>query len=90
MTLRHEPTISELMADPLVRSMMSADRVDPHALEAMLHSLAPRLATRRRPALAPRRQPLFDARATAPEVSLGQTAPMAKTARDICGSLCSW
>ena len=90
MTLRNEPTISELMADPLVRSMMSADHVDPHALEAMLYSLAPRLAKRRRPALAPRRQPLFDARAATPEVSLGQAAPMPKPSRDICGSICSW
>jgi hypothetical protein len=90
MTLRNEPTISELMADPLVRSMMSADRVDPHALEAMLHSLAPRIARRRRPALAYRPQPLFDARAAVPTVSPGQAAAAAKTPRDICGSICSW
>jgi hypothetical protein len=90
MTLRYEPTISELMADPLVRSMMSADRVDPHALEAMLYSLAPRFAGRRRSALAHRRQPPSDARAAAPTVSPGQAAPMAKTPRDICGSICSW
>jgi hypothetical protein len=90
MTLRYEPTISELMADPLVRSMMSADHVDPHALEAMLYSLAPRLAGRRGSELADRRRPFFDARAAAPTTLPRQVAPMARTPRDICGSLCSW
>lgn len=37
-----EPTLRDLMTDPLVRSVMRADRVDPRALEAMLRSLAVR------------------------------------------------
>ena len=31
-----EPTLSTLLADPLIRTLMRADRVDPIALEAML------------------------------------------------------
>jgi hypothetical protein len=31
-----EPTISSLLADPLIRTVMTADGVDPVALETML------------------------------------------------------
>jgi len=31
-----EPSLSTLLADPLIRVLMRADRVDPVALEAML------------------------------------------------------
>jgi len=34
-----EPTLHDLIADPLIRSVMKADQVDPGALEAMLRSL---------------------------------------------------
>jgi hypothetical protein len=90
MTLPYEPTISELMTDPLIRSMMSADRVDPHALEAMLYSLASRIGRRRDSELADWRKPFFDARAAAPAVPPGQIAFLAKTPRDVCGLLCAW
>jgi uncharacterized Fe-S cluster-containing radical SAM superfamily enzyme len=35
-----EPTIAEILSDPIVRAVMEADRVDPVALEAQLRSLA--------------------------------------------------
>lgn len=37
---RDNLTIDELLRDPLTRSLMKADRVDPSALEAVLRSLA--------------------------------------------------
>jgi hypothetical protein len=37
---RVDTTINELLADPLTRAVMQADRVDPGAFEAMLRSLA--------------------------------------------------
>jgi hypothetical protein len=38
-----ELTLAELLGDPLARTVMAADRVDPAALEAMLSGLALRL-----------------------------------------------
>lgn len=35
-----DPTVEEIVADPIVRALMSADRVDPAAFEALLRSLA--------------------------------------------------
>ena len=35
-----DPTITEIMSDPIVAAVMKADRVDPVALEAQLRSLA--------------------------------------------------
>ena len=47
-----EPTIRDLLSDPLIRSVMKADRVDPGALEGLLYSLAPRVRrVRQSPAL---------------------------------------
>jgi hypothetical protein len=41
MTLWHDdPTLAELIGDPLTQAIMNADRVDPPKLEAMLRSLA--------------------------------------------------
>jgi len=37
--LNRAPTLAELMADPLTRAVMAADRVDPAALEASLRAL---------------------------------------------------
>jgi hypothetical protein len=46
-----EPTLADLLDDPLVRAVMAADRVDPAVLAAELRGLAqrlpPRLPTRR-------------------------------------------
>src|SRR5690242_15485830 len=36
----HEPTIQELLNDPLTRAVMKADSVDPQALRRMLGSVA--------------------------------------------------
>jgi hypothetical protein len=36
--------VSEVVSDPLVLSMMAADRVDPSAFEAMLRRMAEKLA----------------------------------------------
>jgi hypothetical protein len=41
-------SIAEAMADPLVRTMMHADRVDPLALEQALRAMAEKLARRKR------------------------------------------
>ena len=35
-----EPTLSTLLADPLIRTIMSADGVDPAALETMLEGVS--------------------------------------------------
>ncbi len=42
-----EPTIAEIMREPLVRALMRADRVDALQLEARLRRLAERLRRRR-------------------------------------------
>jgi hypothetical protein len=44
---KNTPSIRDLMADPLVRSVMIADRVDPGALEAMLDAQARAIVERR-------------------------------------------
>ena len=35
-----EPTIAELLSDPIVRALMAADRIAPEALEANLTRIA--------------------------------------------------
>ncbi|MCC7048556.1 MAG: hypothetical protein IT562_17710 [Alphaproteobacteria bacterium] len=47
--------IAAALADPLVRTMMRADRVDPAALEQALRGMAGRLARRERLGEAPPR-----------------------------------
>jgi len=42
----HEPALTELMSDPIVRSLMKADRVDPSELEATLTHMAAQIAER--------------------------------------------
>jgi hypothetical protein len=44
---RNTPSIRDLMADPLVRSVMIADHVDAGALEAMLNAQARAIVERR-------------------------------------------
>jgi hypothetical protein len=41
----HEPTIAELLSDPIVKAVMKADGVDPSALEAQLARIAQTAAT---------------------------------------------
>jgi hypothetical protein len=38
-----EPSIEEMLADPIVRALMTADGVRAEELEALLHSIAKRL-----------------------------------------------
>ncbi|TPK91853.1 hypothetical protein FJ934_03675 [Mesorhizobium sp. B2-4-12] len=40
MSQRRDLTIDEAVRDPMIRLVMKADGVDPHALETMLRSLA--------------------------------------------------
>jgi hypothetical protein len=89
MTLRNEPTIGELMADPLIRSVMRADRVDAQAFEAMLHALAQRGAGQRASATADRRRS-FEAISAPPADAPPHLALLAKMPKEICGSFCSW
>jgi hypothetical protein len=35
-----EPTLTEILSDPIVEAMVEADRVDRHALQAMLREVA--------------------------------------------------
>jgi hypothetical protein len=37
---RHERTLEEFLADPLIRAVMKADRVDPHVLAVDLRRVA--------------------------------------------------
>jgi hypothetical protein len=47
MTRFHDdPTLDELLGDPITQAIMQADRVDPPKLEAMLRSLAREVAGR--------------------------------------------
>jgi hypothetical protein len=47
MTKFHDnPTLDELLGDPITQAIMHADRVDPPKLEAMLRSLAREIAGR--------------------------------------------
>jgi len=38
-----EPSIDDLLSDPIIRAMMAADRVDPDKLRDLLRSVAERL-----------------------------------------------
>ncbi len=48
MSLRHGPTIDELLGDSLVQAVMRADNVEPQALRTSLADTAVRLANPRR------------------------------------------
>jgi len=45
-TCRQELTLREVLADPLVRALMKADRVNPGKLEACLSAVGERLRKR--------------------------------------------
>ena len=45
-----EPTMEEMLSDPIVRALMAADNVDPKALERRLISVASILASANRAA----------------------------------------
>jgi hypothetical protein len=46
MTCFSDPTLRETLADPLIRTIMTADRVDPQRLEAQLKGMASTIARR--------------------------------------------
>ena len=46
MTCFSDPTLREVLADPLIRTVMAADRVDPQRLEAQLKGMASTIARR--------------------------------------------
>ena len=48
MSLNQGPTIADLLADSLIRTVMRADHVEPQALRALLDGAAGRLAAARR------------------------------------------
>jgi hypothetical protein len=37
---RPEPTVAEILVDPIVQALMEADGIDPQALEAQLRNMA--------------------------------------------------
>jgi hypothetical protein len=43
---RHEWTLHSALSDPLIRTVMAADNVDPVKLEAMLRRIADQIAPR--------------------------------------------
>ena len=49
MSLRHSPTVDDLMADLLIQAVMRADHVEPQALKSLLTSAALRIGAGRRP-----------------------------------------
>jgi hypothetical protein len=48
MSLRHSPTVDDLMADSLIQAVMRADRVEPQALKSLLNNAALRVDAGRR------------------------------------------
>jgi len=46
MTCSSDPTLREALSDPLIRTVMAADRVDPQRLEAQLKGIASAIAHR--------------------------------------------
>jgi hypothetical protein len=43
MSLNYRPTVDELLADSLIRTVMRADHVETHALRSLLHGVASRI-----------------------------------------------
>jgi hypothetical protein len=43
MSLRHSPTIDELLSDSLIQAVMRADKVEPQALRTLLDGVAGRI-----------------------------------------------
>ena len=41
----HEPSVTEILSEPIVQALMAADRVQVEDLEALLRSVAKRLRT---------------------------------------------
>jgi hypothetical protein len=41
---QHEPTLENILSDPIIKAVMKADGVDPHQLAAMLKEVGRKLA----------------------------------------------
>jgi hypothetical protein len=52
-----EPSLEEMLSDPIVRAMMDADGVDPHELKAMLREVGRNLGPMRGAGFHPRGWP---------------------------------
>ena len=59
MSLHHNSTIDELLADPLIQTVMRADQVEPQALKALLNGAASRITATRRERAAERSGVVF-------------------------------
>ena len=59
MSLYHNSTIDELLADPLIQTVMRADQVEPQALKALLNGAASRITATRRERAAERSGVVF-------------------------------
>jgi hypothetical protein len=46
MTCHDDPTLDQLLGDPITQALMTVDRVDPLALAAMLRSMAREISGR--------------------------------------------
>ena len=59
MSLHRNSTIDELLADPLIQTVMRADQVEPQALRALLNGAASRIIATRRERAAERSGVVF-------------------------------
>jgi hypothetical protein len=88
MSLRHSPTVDELLGDSLVQAVMRADNVEPQALRTLLTEIAARVAgapVDQRPMNGLMTRPPIDRRPT----SRGATSPArvrSAALADPCGS----
>jgi hypothetical protein len=83
MTLRQDPTLEELLGDPLIQAALRADHVDPAALRTLFGAVAGRVAASRalEPARTAAAKPPADRRA-APWGAGALPLPLA----DACGA----
>ena len=87
MTLRQDPTLEELLGDPLIQAAMRADHVDPAALRTLLGAAAGRVAASRarEPARTVAAKPPIDWRATPWRAGAPARLPSQPLA-DACGA----
>jgi hypothetical protein len=100
-----EPTIDELLADPLTLALMKADRVDIRSFEQMLHSAADRVEIATQPLVAFKAGAGAKSESSLPDyqrlMSIGSPADSAvaqsmhgaiaaRVSGRVCGSNCTW
>jgi len=84
MAHQNAPTIDDLLADPLIQRVMSADHVEPQALRSLLAGTARRLGDSMRASSAPMRQDL--GRRGALRGPLALVRPSARVRDGECGA----